>query len=289
MPTQTPALPAPERSASTAADRASPRDAAQPLAVFPEQRPVSRDAVDCKDLHISENDFSVASQCPAVECKEMQSLQGDPRLTEDAGRAARRDVVQRSPFSKKSAAPIDVESASPRSPETVGRDAFTARDASPKQDPAPARDALSTSRDVARGQAPIEAARKDEGAESLRAVASQALSDSQYPSFLVSSPLVEPEAKPATGIDDYLHRRELFSRLTEQQKTAIDLILSGKKFEAIAAQLGIHRGTLWRWRRTDMDFRHALAMARDNAMEHACYCKTSSVRFRNRTSVAPPE
>jgi transposase-like protein len=58
-------------------------------------------------------------------------------------------------------------------------------------------------------------------------------------------------------------------RVTEQQKTAIDLILCGKKLEKVAQQLGIHRGTLWRWRRHNLDFRAELSIARAKAFQHA--------------------
>jgi transposase-like protein len=58
-------------------------------------------------------------------------------------------------------------------------------------------------------------------------------------------------------------------QLTDQQKVAIDMILCGKKLKTIARKLGIHPGTLWRWRRYDLDFRRALTAASQKGLMHS--------------------
>jgi hypothetical protein len=47
------------------------------------------------------------------------------------------------------------------------------------------------------------------------------------------------------------------------------MILCGKKLKAIAEKLGIHPGTLWRWRRHDLDFRRSLALASQKGLMHS--------------------
>ena len=58
-------------------------------------------------------------------------------------------------------------------------------------------------------------------------------------------------------------------RITDQQKVAIDMILCGKKLKVIAEKLGIHPGTLWRWRRHDLDFRRSLTLASQRGLMHS--------------------
>jgi hypothetical protein len=55
-------------------------------------------------------------------------------------------------------------------------------------------------------------------------------------------------------------------QITDQQKVAIDMILRGKKLKDVAENLGIHPGTLWRWRRHDLEFRRTLALASQRAL-----------------------
>jgi transposase-like protein len=44
------------------------------------------------------------------------------------------------------------------------------------------------------------------------------------------------------------------------------MILRGKKLKDVAEDLGIHPGTLWRWRRHDLEFRRTLALASQRAL-----------------------
>lgn len=58
-------------------------------------------------------------------------------------------------------------------------------------------------------------------------------------------------------------------QLSEQQKTAIELLLAGMTDAQIAEELDVHRSTLWRWRTRDETFRRVLAAARQRAFRDA--------------------
>ena len=57
--------------------------------------------------------------------------------------------------------------------------------------------------------------------------------------------------------------------LTEQQRTAITLMLRGERKNKIASKVGVHPGTIWRWTSSDENFRRGLTIARERAFRRA--------------------